>query len=65
MIIWINGAFGAGKTQTAYELHKRAEHSFVYDPENVGYFIRKNTPRSTHTSDFQQIRCGVTLIMRC
>ncbi|MGO4184438.1 AAA family ATPase [Paenibacillus sp. TAF43_2] len=54
MIIWINGAFGAGKTQTAYELHKRAEHSFVYDPENVGYFIRKNTPRSTHTSDFQQ-----------
>ncbi|MDQ8735310.1 AAA family ATPase [Paenibacillus sp. LHD-38] len=53
MIIWINGAFGAGKTQTAHELHRRLEHSFLYDPENAGYFIRKNTPRSTHISDFQ------------
>ncbi|MEV5024584.1 AAA family ATPase [Paenibacillus sp. LPE1-1-1.1] len=54
MIIWINGAFGAGKTQTAHELHRRLEHSYLYDPENAGYFIRKNTPSSTHKSDFQQ-----------
>lgn len=53
MIIWINGAFGAGKTQTAYELHRRIPHSFVYDPENVGYFIRKNIPSDMMKSDFQ------------
>lgn len=53
MIIWINGAFGAGKTQTAFELHRRIPNSFVYDPENVGYFIRSNLPKSIQTSDFQ------------
>lgn len=53
MIIWINGAFGAGKTQTAYELHRRLADSFVYDPENVGYFIRKNIPKSLSMGDFQ------------
>lgn len=53
MIIWINGAFGAGKTQTAYELHRRLPDSFVYDPENVGYFIRKNIPKSLSMGDFQ------------
>ena len=44
LIIWINGAFGAGKTETAYELHRRLPDSFVYDPENVGYYIRANIP---------------------
>ena len=40
MIIWLNGAFGAGKTQTAYELHRRLPGSYVYDPENAGFFMR-------------------------
>lgn len=53
MIIWVNGAFGSGKTQTAYELHRRLPGSFVYDPENVGYFIRKNIPQQTKKDDFQ------------
>lgn len=53
MIIWINGAFGVGKTQTSFELHRRIENSFVYDPENVGYFIRKNIPKQIHEGDFQ------------
>lgn len=53
MIIWINGAFGSGKTQTAYELHRRMKHSYVYDPENVGCFIRKNVPQSAFKPDFQ------------
>ncbi|MBQ9717880.1 MAG: tunicamycin resistance protein, partial [Clostridia bacterium] len=38
MILWINGTFGSGKTQTAAELHRRIPDSFVYDPENVGYW---------------------------
>ncbi len=53
MLIWINGAFGAGKTQTAYELHRRLPDSYVYDPENAGYFIRKNVPKRIALDDFQ------------
>ncbi|MHC1685166.1 MAG: AAA family ATPase [Clostridiaceae bacterium] len=53
MIIWINGAFGSGKTQTAYELHRRVTDSFIYDPENAGFFIRKNIPRKLICGDFQ------------
>jgi len=55
MILWINGAFGAGKTTTAFELHRRIPNSFVYDPENVGYFIRKNAPEQFSKGDFQDI----------
>ncbi|MCB2299252.1 AAA family ATPase [Clostridium tagluense] len=53
MIIWINGAFGAGKTQSAYELHRRIPNSFIYDPENIGLFIRKNIPKELNSGDFQ------------
>ena len=55
MILWINGAFGSGKTTTAFELNRRIENSFVYDPENVGYFIRKNAPQQFSKGDFQDI----------
>ncbi|USG68401.1 AAA family ATPase [Brevibacillus ruminantium] len=53
MIIWINGAFGAGKTQTSFELQRRLPHSIVFDPENAGYYIRKNIPRELSKGDFQ------------
>lgn len=53
MIIWVNGAFGSGKTQTAYELQRRISDSFIYDPENVGFFIRKNIPAEVKKNDFQ------------
>lgn len=53
MIIWINGAFGSGKTQAAHELSRRIDHSIIYDPEQAGYFINKNLPKSMHRGDFQ------------
>ncbi|MGG0655393.1 AAA family ATPase [Rummeliibacillus pycnus] len=53
MIIWINGAFGSGKTQTSYELNRRIPNSFVYDPENMGSFINKNIPKDISKGDFQ------------
>lgn len=53
VIVWINGAFGSGKTQTAAELHRRSAQTFIYDPENAGYFIRKNVPPHIRQDDFQ------------
>lgn len=53
MIIWINGAFGSGKSQTAYELNKRIENSYVFDPEEAGFYIRSNLPSESKQSDFQ------------
>ena len=55
MIIWINGTFGAGKTTTAKKLNRKLPNSFVYDPENVGYFIRRNTNGLFADVDFQNI----------
>jgi len=55
MILWINGAFGSGKTTTANKLHRRLPNSFIYDPENVGYFIRQNTNGLFSAGDFQDI----------
>lgn len=55
MIIWINGAFGSGKTTAAFELHRRLPSSFVYDPENLGFFIRRNAPERFSEGDFQDI----------
>ncbi|KAM3090884.1 AAA family ATPase [Phormidesmis sp. 146-35] len=52
MIIWLNGAFGVGKTQTAFELHSRIPGSFVFDPEQIGFSIRKIVPLEMHR-DFQ------------
>jgi broad-specificity NMP kinase len=53
MIIWINGAFGSGKTQTAFEINRRLENSYVYDPENIGYFLRRNMPKEIIQGNFQ------------
>lgn len=39
MIIWINGAFGSGKSSVAEAIDKKLENSFVYDPEQAGYFL--------------------------
>lgn len=52
MLLWINGAFGVGKTQTAFELHRRLPGSFVADPEWIGYAIHKMLPARMR-EDFQ------------
>lgn len=53
MILWINGPFGIGKTQTAYELQRRLPGSFILDPEEVGFVISRLTPPHRKCSDFQ------------
>ncbi|PAD34692.1 AAA family ATPase [Terribacillus saccharophilus] len=54
MIIWINGAFGAGKTQTAISLRHRLPNAFIHDPEEAGFYIRKHIPDSMQKPDFQE-----------
>ena len=40
MLIWLNGAFGAGKTTTADELLQLVPGSRLFDPGQVGYLLR-------------------------
>lgn len=49
-IIWINGPFGIGKTQTAQILHERLPGSFIFDPEEMGSALKKLTPKFTGES---------------
>ena len=53
MIIWINGSFGSGKSTVARIIRRRIKDSFIYDPENIGYFFRKNLPGCFNPADFQ------------
>jgi hypothetical protein len=53
VIIWINGAFGAGKTTLAEELHRRVPAAVLFDPEYVGYILRKWVP--VPSGDFQDL----------
>ena len=44
MIIWINGVFGSGKSSVAELVNMKISKSYVYDPEQVGYFLWDNFP---------------------
>jgi hypothetical protein len=54
MIIWINGAFAAGKTTLAEELERRLPDAMPFDPEYVGYILIKWVPPAD-SGDFQDI----------
>ena len=53
MIIWINGAYGAGKTTTAELLREKLPDSFLFDPEDIGTGIRDAKPACLWKDDFQ------------
>lgn len=56
MIIWLNGCFGVGKTETANRLQQKTASSHIYDPEQVGYFLWDNFPAPLRRKgDFQDI----------
>jgi hypothetical protein len=55
MLLWINGPFGGGKTQTAYEIRRRLPGSVICDPEEAGYGLHKMMPRGLR-GDFQDLR---------
>ncbi len=53
MMIRLNGAFGARKTQMAYALRCRLPGPHVYDSENAGYFLRANLPPAMPPTTFR------------
>lgn len=65
MIVWINGAFGGGKTQTAYELVRRTNGTVLVDPELIGFGLQRALPKPLR-GDFQDLaawRTGVIEVL--
>jgi 8-oxo-dGTP pyrophosphatase MutT (NUDIX family) len=56
-VVWINGAFGAGKTTTAQELIELIPNSTLFDPEVIGGALRCLLPpkRLAEVGDFQDL----------
>ncbi len=54
MIIWINGAFGSGKTTLAAELGRAMEPCLLFDPELVGSLLQRTVPAAP-SGDFQDL----------
>ncbi|WP_424888674.1 AAA family ATPase [Streptomyces sp. XH2] len=52
MLLWINGPFGGGKTQSAHELRRRLPGSVICDPEHVGFGLHRMVPPALR-GDFQ------------
>ncbi|MFR0354412.1 NUDIX hydrolase [Streptomyces sediminimaris] len=57
MIVWINGAFGAGKTTTARELIELIPNSTLFDPEVIGAALTHLLPPKhlAEVGDFQDL----------
>ncbi|MET8680271.1 NUDIX domain-containing protein [Streptomyces sp. NPDC004647] len=57
MIVWLNGAFGAGKTTAARELVDLIPGSTFFDPELVGDGLRMMLPskRLEEATDYQEL----------
>lgn len=54
MILWIDGAFGSGKTTLVDELRGRLPDALPFDPEQVGYLLMASAPMP-ETDDFQDM----------
>jgi hypothetical protein len=47
MIVWINGAYGSGKTTLVAEITRQRSDAVVFDPELIGYVLRESVPVPT------------------
>ena len=54
MVIWINGAFGAGKTRVARRLVAMRADAWLFDPERIGFMLRSLWPGGV-AGDFQDL----------
>lgn len=61
-IIWINGAFGAGKTTLAQTLQQRLTGAVIFDPEDIGALLCSILPPSS-SGDFQDMPAWRRLVL--
>ena len=52
-VVWINGAFGAGKSTVAKRLAAAMPEAALFDPEPLARLIRSALPPSRRPSDYQ------------
>jgi hypothetical protein len=68
MFILLNGAFGIGKTTAATRLAGEAADAAIYDPERVGFALRRlpawTLGLARQPADYQDLRLWRTLIAR-
>ena len=50
MILWLNGAFGVGKTTTSRAIRERAPTWRSFDPEQVGMLLQPTWLGSSSTT---------------
>ena len=53
VVVWINGAFGVGKTSVARALVRQRDGAVLFDPEQIGALLRRTIPHERHTDDYQ------------
>ena len=53
VIVWINGAFGSGKSTTAAHVVKELDGAKLFDPEYLGYMLMPFV--QSPTGDFQDL----------
>jgi chloramphenicol 3-O-phosphotransferase len=63
MLIWLNGAFGAGKTSVARAIVAARPAATLVDPEQIGFLLRRLLPEQ-QTGDFQDLRLWRELTVR-
>lgn len=63
MIVFINGAFGSGKTTVAEQLQKQVPNSLLFDPEEVGFFLSKVLRPIDQPDDFQHYAMWRSLVV--
>ena len=51
MIVWLNGAFGVGKTSVAKELVRQLPDARLCDPERIGFVMRRTFWRGRDYQD--------------
>jgi hypothetical protein len=62
VVIWINGAFGAGKTTIARRLVALRPDAWLFDPEQIGFMLRALGPGGG-PADFQDLPIWRELIV--
>lgn len=63
MILFINGPFGVGKTSAARVLVEKIPNAMLYDPEVIGYLLKRTFGRYGRVEDFQDYELWRRLVV--